>query len=130
MNYARIFRIFSALRSQADSYRDDEVRGGELAEDALAKANKNKGALGRIGDDLQAFTRLLRAWATRRYRSMPWRSLSLVVAALLYFVSPLDAIPDFIPVLGFVDDIFIVTWVMRAIQKDVEKFRSWEQSAA
>ncbi len=130
MNYLRIFRIFRALRSEAQSYRDDEVRGGELAETALAKANKNKGALGRVGEDLKAFIRLLKAWTTRRYRSMPWRSLSLVIAAVLYFVSPIDAMPDFIPALGFLDDVFIVTWVMRTIQKDLEKFRAWEASAA
>jgi uncharacterized membrane protein YkvA (DUF1232 family) len=130
MNYVRMFRIFRALRGEAQSYRDDEVRGGELAETALAKVNKNRGALGQVGEDLKAFARLLKAWATRRYRSMPWRSLSLVIAAVLYFVSPIDAVPDFIPALGFLDDVFIVTWVMRTIQKDLAKFRAWEASAA
>ncbi len=130
MNYVRMFRIFRALRGEAQSYRDDEVRGGELAETALAKANKNRGALGQVGEDLKSFARLLKAWGARRYRSMPWRSLSLVIAATLYFVSPIDAMPDFIPALGFLDDVFIVTWVMRTIQKDLAKFRAWEANTA
>ena len=130
LNYIRIFRVLKTLLGDAQSYRHDDARSGQLADSALAKAQKNKGALARVFADLGALIRLLKAWAARRYRTVPWRTVSLAIAALLYFVSPLDAMPDFIPGLGLLDDVFIVTWVMRAIQKDLEKFRVWEGTAA
>jgi uncharacterized membrane protein YkvA (DUF1232 family) len=130
LNYIRIFRVLKGLLRDAQSYRTDAARSGQLADEALAKAEKNKGALGRVWGDVTSLIRLLNAWARGRYRAVPWRTVSLAIAALLYFVSPLDGVPDFIPALGLVDDVFIVTWVMRAIQKDLEKFRLWEISAA
>ena len=130
LNYIRIFRIMRALRRDAQSYRTDDVRSGQLAEQALVKAEKNRGALAKVWDDLASMIRLLKAYAGGRYRKLPWRSVSLSIAALLYFISPLDAVPDFLPALGLLDDAFIVTWVMRTIQKDLDRFRQWEDSAA
>ena len=130
LNYIRIFGIMKSLLRDAQSYRTDDARSSHLADDALAKARKNKGALAKVWDDLSSLIRLLKAWAGGRYRNLPWRSVSLSIAALLYFVSPLDAVPDFLPVLGLLDDAFIITWVMRTIQKDLERFRAWESTAA
>ena len=130
LNYIRIFRILKGLLRDAQSYRTDDARSAHLADDALAKAQKNKGALSKVWNDLASLIRLLKAWAAGRYRNVPWRSVSLSIAALLYFVSPLDAMPDFLPALGLVDDAFIITWVMRTIQKDLERFRQWESTAA
>ena len=130
LNYGRIFGVLKAMLRDADSYRNDDARSRKLANDALAKARSHKGSVRRVWNDLNSLVRLLQAWAGGRYRSVPWRSISLAIAALLYFVSPLDGIPDFIPFLGYVDDVFIITWIMRAIQKDLEKFRAWESTAA
>jgi uncharacterized membrane protein YkvA (DUF1232 family) len=122
----RAFRILGALRKEAQHYREDDARSGALALSAEAKAKKHRGVLARVWTDLTDLTRLLRAWATRRYRDVPWRKVSLVIAGLLYFVSPLDAIPDFLPGLGLLDDVFIVTWLVKTLREELEKFRAWE----
>jgi uncharacterized membrane protein YkvA (DUF1232 family) len=69
---------------------------------------------------------MMKAWATRRYPKVPAKTILYVIGAVLYFVSPIDAIPDFLPVIGFLDDAFIITLVMRAIRADVQAFRDWE----
>ena len=130
LNYGRIFRILKGMLHDTQSYRNDDARSRHLAEDALTKAQKHKGSLIRVWDDLSSLVRLLQAWASGRYRAVPWRSISLAIAALLYFISPIDGVPDFIPFLGYVDDIFVVAWVMRAIRKDLERFQLWEHSVA
>jgi uncharacterized membrane protein YkvA (DUF1232 family) len=43
----------------------------------------------------------------------PWISRALLGAAIAYFVSPIDLIPDFIPILGQLDDLLIVTGLIR-----------------
>ncbi|HUR36399.1 MAG TPA: YkvA family protein [Terriglobales bacterium] len=130
LNYIRIFRLMKGLLRESQNYRSDDTRSRQLAEEALAKAEKNKGKLNKVWADISAMIRLIKAWAKGNYREIPWRSVSLAIAALLYLISPLDGMPDFIPALGLIDDVFVISWVMRGIQKDLEKFILWEQSAA
>ena len=54
------------------------------------------------------------------------RTMILVVFALLYFVIPTDALPDFIPALGFTDDISVIYFVFRQIDTDLSKFTTQE----
>jgi uncharacterized membrane protein YkvA (DUF1232 family) len=42
-------------------------------------------------------------------------SLSMIVSAVVYFVSPFDLIPDSIPVLGLVDDASVLTFVVQTL---------------
>jgi uncharacterized membrane protein YkvA (DUF1232 family) len=39
---------------------------------------------------------------------VPWYAKALAIAVAVYALSPIDLIPDFIPVLGYVDDLIIV----------------------
>ncbi|HCA00251.1 MAG TPA: hypothetical protein DEO97_17460, partial [Pseudomonas sp.] len=62
------------------------------------------------------------------YRAISPNALVAVVAGLLYFLSPLDAIPDWIPGLGFVDDLAVLGWVMRKWSAELDAFRAWKQT--
>jgi uncharacterized membrane protein YkvA (DUF1232 family) len=60
------------------------------------------------------------------YREIPYGSIVAAVAAILYFVSPIDFIPDFIPVVGLVDDVFVIGFVLKKIHSDLEKYEKWK----
>ena len=74
--------------------------------------------LGRIG----------KAYALGHYRDIPWKSILAVVLAILYFVNPLDLIPDMIPVAGLTDDVGVILWVYGSVSKEIRKFLEWERS--
>jgi uncharacterized membrane protein YkvA (DUF1232 family) len=99
------------------------VRAADAASD---KARGARGPLARLWDDLQTAIRLVRAWAHRDYRGVGRGTIVLVVGALLYFVSPVDAILDAIPVLGLVDDAAVLAWVFGQVRAELEAFREWE----
>ena len=80
-----------------------------------------------MGDDLPALVRLVRAWATGTYTEIPWRSMALVLGALVYFVNPMDAIPDPFPGVGFIDDVSVIAFVVGAVRSDVLRFVRWEK---
>jgi uncharacterized membrane protein YkvA (DUF1232 family) len=48
-------------------------------------------------------------------RALPRRTRWLVWLLLAYLVSPIDIIPDFIPVVGYADDVVITSWVLRRV---------------
>ena len=72
--------------------------------------------------------RLTRAYATGRYRDIPWKNFLLIVAAILYFVSPIDLLPDMLPITGFTDDLGVLMWVYHTVNKEIDKFLTWEKS--
>lgn len=74
--------------------------------------------------------RMVRAYATGRYREVPWKAFIIVVAAVVYFLNPLDLIPDFIPGLGLTDDFAVLAWVYQTVSDEVEKFEAWEKSSS
>lgn len=74
--------------------------------------------------------RLTKAYATGRYRDIPWKSLLVVLAAFLYFINPIDLVPDAIPILGLSDDFSILLWVYNSVKSEIDKFLTWEKSQA
>jgi uncharacterized membrane protein YkvA (DUF1232 family) len=52
----------------------------------------------------------------------------MIVAALVYFVVPLDMIPDFIPIGGYIDDFALILAIFRKVKEDVVAFQAWERS--
>lgn len=129
--FSRAYAIFQALTRDAEQYHHDPRRAEMLGREALERAQRHrKGPIARVWDELMTFIRLIRSWATGGYRQAPWKSVAFIIGAILYFVSPIDAIPDFIPVLGFMDDAFIIAFVMRQVRKDVAAFRDWESNFA
>jgi uncharacterized membrane protein YkvA (DUF1232 family) len=74
---------------------------------------------------LQIFLRLLRAQLAGKFRA-PADSIVMVIAAVIYFVSPFDLIPDSIPVLGLIDDAALITCVAKANLTLISTFRTWE----
>ena len=50
-----------------------------------------------------------------------WKRVIIVLLAFIYVVSPLDLIPDFIPVIGWLDDLGVLAWAAKQVffNKDV-----------
>lgn len=77
---------------------------------------------------LAVFGRIGRAYALGHYRDIPWKTLVTMTAAVIYFVNPLDLVPDVIPVTGLVDDFGVLIWVYGSISQEVQKFLAWERT--
>jgi len=48
-----------------------------------------------------------------------WQRKTIVVAALLYFILPIDAIPDLAPFIGYLDDMGVITSVLKYLGKEL-----------
>lgn len=89
------------------------------------KRNKQGSGLAAIKDDLRLLQALCLAWWRGEYRDISPKALLSVVAALLYFISPMDAIPDWLLGIGFVDDIAVLAWLMNTLSTELDAFRHW-----
>ncbi len=79
---------------------------------------------------IMTVSRLLRAWRKKEYRDIDKSSIFIAVVILLYYVNPIDLIPDFIPVIGGLDDLILLGFLLKVIDKEIEKFIIWEQQQA
>jgi uncharacterized membrane protein YkvA (DUF1232 family) len=73
-------------------------------------------------------SRLMKAYVKGHYRSIPWKSLLLITGAILYFVTPIDLIPDLIPGVGLTDDFGILLAIYQSLHNEIEKFLQWEKT--
>ena len=119
-------RAFDLARKAAQDVLRRKFRLLNLVRDASRKLINNEPSLKRVREDLRVLMRLARSWARREYRALPWKSILYAVAALVYFVNPVDLIPDALVGIGFVDDMAVVAAVVRAIRDDLEQFMAWE----
>jgi len=125
-----VFRVFYAATAMARTYARDKRKTRHLLDQADAKVKHQHGALHKLRGDFLELLGMIRAWATGNYTVVPWKSLLLGIAAVLYFVNPFDLVPDFLPLTGLVDDVAVLAFVLKSLQKDLARFRAWQQAQA
>lgn len=82
-----------------------------------------------VGDyvtEFQDFVSMFRDYRSKKYTRVPAIAILAGAAILAYLVSPIDIIPDGIPILGFIDDAFIIGFVVdTCVGKELEIYRKW-----
>jgi uncharacterized membrane protein YkvA (DUF1232 family) len=51
--------------------------------------------------------------------NVSWHRKAIVVGALVYFIAPIDAIPDIAPLVGYMDDLGVVTAVLKFLGNEL-----------
>ena len=121
---------FAAARIRAAMLAQDASKVSSLLSRAMSKAHKNKGHLKDLWEDLMSLLVLIRSWVNGEYREIPWKSIVLAIAAVIYFVNPFDLIPDFLPFIGYADDATVIGFVIASLRKDIQQFRAWKESSS
>lgn len=95
---------------------------GALKKVQETAANSNLTVVRLLNRYIILFSALIKAHVQGNYTKLPLITLIKITAALLYFVMPFDFIPDFLPFVGFADDLAIVVWVGKAIKEELDEF--------
>lgn len=122
--------FFKKILGKAEDYAKKPLRVKELLNDAYQKASEKKdlGTLAHeVWESLQTLTRLIKAAVTGEYTGIPTSTIVGGIAVLLYFLTPIDFVPDFIPVIGLLDDVALLAWFMTGIKNEMDKFEAWEK---
>ena len=119
---------FKRFEGKAKKYVDDPKEINRLLKKALHKSNNKKGSLTEGWDKLQLFIELVKAWSKGDYRDISKKTIIMIVATVIYFVSPIDLVPDFLIGLGILDDVALIGFTAKQISTELDRFKSWKDS--
>ena len=133
----------SNVDNEQKNYGEKEVKdaleqGYGEAENILKDQNKLENFLDRLSKKLKiipyageklskvpTLASMVIAYCKGEYKDVPMGSMIAIVSALLYFVSPVDIIPDSIPVLGYADDAAVIALCWKMVESDVDDYIAW-----
>ncbi len=120
-------RMQKMLFQQAVGLVRDPSRLQSFLKEGAEKAEGHRKIGGGFLAQLRSLFRLTKAYTKGEYRAVPLKSLLAALGALLYFVNPMDLIPDLL-LGGLLDDAAVVGMVLASLKSDLERFQGWENS--
>ncbi|RZS96822.1 YkvA family protein [Cecembia calidifontis] len=78
-------------------------------------------------EPILVFKRMIQAHLSGEFK-VSNKTLGLIVLGLVYFITPLDFIPDFMPLIGFADDLSVLLAVYNSVKHEVDAFKMWEKT--
>jgi uncharacterized membrane protein YkvA (DUF1232 family) len=108
-------------KSDDDMKKSWETLFGDLKK-ITDKLKKTK-----IYDEMKTSVSLVKDFMTGDYDGISKADIAKIVAAIAYVVSPVDIIPDAIPVAGWIDDIFAIRYVIKLLKKEFDDYAKWKK---
>ncbi len=120
-------QVLEDYKRRAEAILDQKDKVTQKLNEALQKLLTKSPKAQAFFDDLKDFIQMIGYWVEGKYSELPYQTVLLVLGAILYFLNPLDLVPDVLPGLGFTDDAAVIALVVRSVSGDLEKFREWKR---
>tara|TARA_B100000941_G_C28410390_1_gene503110 strand:+ start:475 stop:870 length:396 start_codon:yes stop_codon:yes gene_type:complete len=121
----RVLKIFRKAMSMINEQSQVKELIWQVSQ-KLQNINSRNKQINELMEHVQLFLRMIKRSLAGEYSAFSHKTLLSLVFGLLYFVTPMDVVPDFIPLLGFSDDLSIVYFIIKNFKSDIEAFKVWE----
>ena len=129
MEKEEIIDKFSSAVNKIDDKNVDEVLSKEeIIEQKRKKLNPAKFFM--LFKQVKLAFEMLKDYKKKSYKNVPWKTIAIITAAILYFLNPIDLIPDFMGLLGFTDDAIVLGFVFNSIREELIKYCNWRGLSA
>jgi uncharacterized membrane protein YkvA (DUF1232 family) len=123
LNEEEIAKLRTLVLERAKQLDENDLRTLLDKEQSVEKRISSlSAALPRLASHARISFSMVKDYVQGNYRQLPWWSVASVAAALGYFLAPIDLIPDFIPVIGYLDDAAVFALVLSGIREDLKKY--------
>ena len=82
----------------------------QISPDDITRVAGKLGSMNR-GPVKEIWSKVESLWKFARESDAGWDKKAIALASLVYLISPLDAVPDFVPGLGLLDDVSVILFV-------------------
>lgn len=80
----------------------------------------------RVANQTKLMMELIDDYRSGTYRKIPWHSLAVGAAAILYVANPADVLPEALLGIGMLDDIAVAALAARVLRKDLKEYCSFK----
>ena len=118
--------LFEGKRQEAEKMADQP----DKVEHLLKRLESKLRSIPKLGGALASIPQLgmlINSWVRGDYREIPIGSIVAALVAVIYFVTPVDLVPDVIPVIGHLDDAAVVGFTLHMIGTDLDEYMEWRQ---
>lgn len=105
-----------------NSYSEEDAEKVMKKEEKIEQIATND-TLHKYLNDIKLYFRMLGDTFTGKYKKLPVGTIAAIVGTLLYVLSPVDLIPDFIPGIGYLDDAAVLALCLNFTRFDVEEYK-------
>ena len=123
MNNINRERVNRAFRNGTENFSEKDLHK------VMANSAKAEAKAGKLGEQFENFKllwSLLKDYYNKQYPNAPWKLVASIGFAVAYLVSPIDVIPDVLPIVGFVDDASVFALVIKAFESDINAYKIWK----
>ncbi|GHT26005.1 hypothetical protein FACS18942_02520 [Planctomycetales bacterium] len=110
------------LRKYSEKADMDDV----LEKEEYIERKSGQGALAKFVESIKTLFSLLKDYKNGKYTQVPLTSIATIAGTLLYIFSPIDLIPDAIPVLGLADDAAVLGICLKSINSVLKGYLVWK----
>ncbi len=76
-------------------------------------------------EDIKTLCSMLTDWAKGNYIHLSKRTAVITGLCIGYVIFPFDIIPDFVPVLGQIDDMAVICFMLKVLKREIGFYRIW-----
>jgi uncharacterized membrane protein YkvA (DUF1232 family) len=115
-----------ALNEGSKKIKKEDLQKVLSKQKEIEKTFQSNGLLEGFLFDIELLISLIKDYDSGNYQKIPWESVAGILTTLLYVISPVDLIPDFIPVAGTLDDAVVVAVCLKLVKKDLDAYAFWK----
>ena len=116
----------SFIKKGAKRIKEEDIEKVTRKADKIEKKVRESGPLRRYIEDVKLLISLVKDYWFGIYKEIPYWVIGATVFTLLYVLSPIDLIPDVIPVVGLVDDAAVIAICLLMIEQELHDYSEWK----
>jgi uncharacterized membrane protein YkvA (DUF1232 family) len=108
-----------SVNHNASSSKEEEISTPIVQ---AAKESQDENTPIKLLNIVKLMAELIRDYIKSEYKQTPWRTIASFLFSLLYLINPFDLMPDFIPGIGWLDDITIIGLFISGVSRDLKEY--------
>lgn len=114
------------VREESKNITEDDVEKVVKESYKIKSKFENSRKFDKYLEEGKTMLSLIKDFWKKDYTQIPWYAMAAIVFSLLYVLNPMDISPDYLPFVGYLDDVTVFSFALTLVNKDLEAYKNWK----